>query len=47
MEWPREKRYERLENLPKEKYHFIDAANVLVEPLSEDEMREILQKAKA
>ena len=34
-------------NLPKEKYHFIDAANVLVEPLSEDEMREILQKAKA
>ena len=34
-------------NLPKEKYRFIDAANVLVEPLSEDEMREILQKAKA
>ena len=34
-------------NLPKEKYHFIYAANVLVEPLSEDEMREILQKAKA
>ena len=34
-------------NLPKEKYHFIDAANVLVKPLSEDEMREILQKAKA
>jgi len=34
-------------NLPKEKYHFIDAANVLVEPLSEDEMKEILQKAKA
>lgn len=26
-------------NLPKEKYRFIDAANVLVEPLSEDEMR--------
>ncbi len=34
-------------NLPKEKYRFIDAANVLVEPLSEDEMKEILQKAKA
>lgn len=34
-------------NLPKEKYHFIDAANVLVESLSEDEMKEILQKAKA
>ena len=34
-------------NLSKEKYRFIDAANVLVEPLSEDEMREILQKAKA
>ena len=34
-------------NLPKEKYHFIDAANVLVEPLSEGEMKEILQKAKA
>ena len=34
-------------NLPKEKYRFIDAANVLVEPLSEEEMREILQKAKA
>jgi hypothetical protein len=34
-------------NLPKEKYRFIDAANVLVEPLSEGEMREILQKAKA
>lgn len=34
-------------NLPKEKYRFIDAANVLVEPLSEDEMREILQRAKA
>ena len=34
-------------NLPKEKYHFIDAANVLVEPLSEEEMREILQRAKA
>lgn len=34
-------------NLPKEKYRFIDAANMLVEPLSEDEMREILQKAKA
>lgn len=34
-------------NLPKEKYNFIDAANVLVEPLSEDEMKEILQKAKA
>ena len=33
-------------NLPKEKYHFIDAANVLVEPLSEDEMREILQKQR-
>ena len=34
-------------NLPKEKYRFIDAANVLVEPLSEEEMKEILQKAKA
>ena len=34
-------------NLPKEKYRFIDAANVLVEPLSENEMREILQRAKA
>ena len=34
-------------NLPKEKYRFIDAANVLVEPLCEDEMKEILQKAKA
>ena len=34
-------------NLSKEKYRFIDAANMLVEPLSEDEMREILQKAKA
>ena len=34
-------------NLPKEKYRFIDAANVLVEPLSEYEMKEILQKAKA
>ena len=34
-------------NLPKEKYHCIDAANVLVEPLSEDEMKEILQRAKA
>ena len=34
-------------NLPKEKYHFIDAVNVLVEPLSEDEMKKILQKAKA
>ena len=34
-------------NLPKEKYRFIDAANVLVEPLSEEEMREILQRAKA
>ena len=34
-------------NLPKEKYRFIDAVNVLVEPLSEDEMRDILQKAKA
>lgn len=34
-------------NLPKEKYRFIDAANMLVEPLSEDEMREILQRAKA
>ncbi|WP_149713037.1 DUF4299 family protein [Campylobacter concisus] len=34
-------------NLPKEKYRFIDAANVLVEPLSEDEMKEILQRAKA
>ena len=34
-------------NLPKEKYYFIDAANVLVEPLSEDEMKEILQRAKA
>ena len=33
--------------LSKEKYRFIDAANMLVEPLSEDEMREILQKAKA
>ena len=34
-------------NLPKEKYRFIDAANVLVEPLSEKEMKEILQRAKA
>ena len=34
-------------NLPKEKYHLIDAANVLVEPLSEDEMKGILQRAKA
>ena len=34
-------------NLPKEKYRFIDAANVLVEPLSKEEMREILQRAKA
>ena len=34
-------------NLPKEKYRFIDAANVLVEPLSKEEMREILQKSKA
>ena len=34
-------------NLPKEKYRFIDAANVLVEPLSVEEMREILQRAKA
>jgi len=34
-----------MKNLPKEKYRFIDAANVLVEPLSEEEMREILQKA--
>lgn len=32
-------------NLPKEKYRFIDAANVLVEPLSEEEMREIFKKA--
>ena len=32
-------------NLPKEKYHFIDAANILVEPLSEEEMREIFKKA--
>ena len=32
-------------NLPKEKYRFIDAANMLVEPLSEEEMREILKKA--
>ena len=32
-------------NLPKEKYRFIDAANILVEPLSEEEMREIFQKA--
>ena len=32
-------------NLPKEKYRFIDAANILVEPLSEEEMREILKKA--
>jgi len=34
-------------NLPKEKYRFIDAANVLVEPLSEKEMKEILQRVKA
>lgn len=33
-----------MENLPKEKYRFIDAANVLVEPLSEEEMREIFKK---
>ena len=32
-------------NLPKEKYRFIDAANILVEPLSEEEMREIFKKA--
>ncbi|WP_103619486.1 DUF4299 family protein [Campylobacter concisus] len=32
-------------NLPKEKYRFIDAANILVEQLSEEEMREILKKA--
>ena len=32
-------------NLPKEKYRFIDAANILVEPLSEEEMREICKKA--
>ena len=36
-----------MKNLPKEKYRFIDAANVLVEPLSEEEMREILQRTKA
>lgn len=36
-----------MKNLPKEKYRFIDAANVLVESLSEEEMREILQRAKA
>ena len=34
-------------NLPKAKYRFIDAANVLVEPLNKEEMREILQRAKA
>ena len=34
-------------NLPKEKYRFIDAANVLVEPLSKEEMKGILQRAKA
>ena len=34
-----------MKNLPKEKYRFIDAANVLVEPLSEEEMREIFKKA--
>ena len=34
-------------NLPKAKYRFIDTANVLVEPLSGEEMREILQRAKA
>lgn len=33
-----------IKNLPKEKYRFIDAANVLVEPLSEEEMREIFKK---
>ena len=32
-------------NLPKEQYRFIDAANILVEPLSEEEMREIFKKA--
>ena len=32
-------------NLPKEQYRFIDAANILVEPLSEEEMMEILKKA--
>ncbi|WP_462104756.1 DUF4299 family protein [Campylobacter concisus] len=34
-----------MKNLPKEKYRFIDAANVLVEPLSEEEMIEIFKKA--
>ena len=29
----------------KKKYRFIDAANILVEPLSEEEMMEILKKA--
>ena len=32
-------------NLPKEKYRFIDAANILVEPLSEEGVIEIFKKA--